>query len=278
MDLSFRALFAHQNGRSYAITTTFDGEDLVNGGLHQAVDVGNFGMDDPITSPITGRARGLYHYDTAIGIEYELGDGWMLELWHLNATLSTGLAMTPGRSDTGDWVDVTRGQVCGRTGNSGALVNGKPMPAHTHIRLERGGQPHDIAPYLLGRPFTLEDDMLGRRARFLREPFKAELLPGTAIRDDVDDLSKPAVNRSPASGDPWVLTVIATIPDGAEFRASTEWWVYGSNTRGLLAFHSQAATRLPPQVDTAANLAAHRAGFYAGRDAATAAAGKVEPT
>ena len=160
IDLSFRALFAHQSGRPYNITTTFDGRDLINGGMHMAVDVGNFGMNDPLLSPITGRARGLYNFDTAIGLEYELGNGWILQLWHINATLSAGLSMIPGRSDTGDWVDVVRGQVCGRTGNSGALVNGAPMPAHTHIELERDGQRYDVAPYLLGQPFdTQEEDM-----------------------------------------------------------------------------------------------------------------------
>ena len=162
IDLSLRALFAHQSGRSYAITTTYDGRDLINGGTHQAVDVGNFGLDDPILSPITGRARGLYHFDGAIGIEYELGQGWTLEIWHLNATLAAGLSMTPGRSDVGDWIAVSRGQVCGRTGNSGALVGGKPMPAHSHIELEKGGQRYDVAPYLLGRffdPLQEEDEM-----------------------------------------------------------------------------------------------------------------------
>ena len=160
IDLSLRALFAHQNGRSYAITTTFDGRDLVNGGAHMAVDVGNFGMDDPIMAPTTGRARGLYHFDSAIGIEYELGNGWVLQLWHLNATLAAGLSMVPGRSDTGDWINVERTQVCGRTGNSGALVGGAPMPAHTHIELERNGKRYDVAPYLLGQPFdTQEEDM-----------------------------------------------------------------------------------------------------------------------
>lgn len=160
LNLSLRSLFAHANGRPYSITTTFDGRDLINGGMHMAVDVGNFGMDDPILAPMTGRARGLYHFDTAIGIEYDLGNGWALKLWHLNATLAAGLAMTPGRSDTGDWINVTRGQVCGRTGNSGAYVNGRPMPAHTHIELEREGTRYDVGPYLLGQPFdTQEEDM-----------------------------------------------------------------------------------------------------------------------
>ena len=86
--------------------------------------------------------------------------------------------------------------------------------------------------------------MLGQRTSFYREPFRAELQPSTAIRDDIDDLSKDPVNRSPASGGPFVLTVVGKAT-GAEFRGSTEWWVYGSNNRGLLAFHSLAATRVP---------------------------------
>lgn len=182
INLSFRALFAHADGRSYAITTTFDGRDLVNGGEHMAVDVGNFGMNDPILSPITGRARGLYHYDTAIGIEYDLGAGWTLQLWHLNATLSAGLALVPGRSDAGDWVDVVRGQVCGRTGNSGALVNGRPMPAHTHIELEKDGKRYDVAPYLLGRPFDpQEDDMKLPEAGYFAV---GKVGPGNRLRID----------------------------------------------------------------------------------------------
>lgn len=156
IDLSLQSLF-YSSG--YAITGQFDGLDLVNGGKHRATDVGNFGMDDPIKAPGNLRARGLYHFDTAIGIEYELGDGWSLELWHLNATLGP-LSMVPGISAQGPWIDVLRGTITGRTGNSGALVNGQPMPAHTHIVLENGGVPFDVEPYLLGQPFnTAEDDM-----------------------------------------------------------------------------------------------------------------------
>lgn len=160
IDLSFRALFAHANGRPYAITTTFDGRDLVNGGMHMAVDVGNFGMDDPIKA-VSRRGRGLYNFDGAIGYEDDLGNGWTLQRWHLNTTWAAGLSLIPGRSDVGDWADVQVGQIVGRTGNTGALVNGKPMPAHTHIELEKGGVRYDVAPYLLGQPFDplQEDDM-----------------------------------------------------------------------------------------------------------------------
>lgn len=213
IDLSFRALFAHANGRPYAITGQFDGIDLVNGGKHEATDVGNFGMDDPILSPIDGRGRGLYHFDTAIGVEYELGDGWSLELWHLNATLSAGLTMVPGRSDVGDWIPVKRGMVCGRTGNSGALVNGRPMPAHTHITLERGGQPYDVEPYLLGRPFVTapEDDM--RLPLNLSAIAYGELGAGNRIRE-TPSLTAPYVETSAAQrvqvfgvvpGQPWAV-------------------------------------------------------------------------
>lgn len=223
IDLSLRALFAHQSGRPYAITTTFDGRDLINGGMHMAVDVGNFGINDPILSPITGRARGLYHSDGAIGIEYELGNGWTLQLWHLNATLAAGLVMTPGRSDTGDWINVTRGQICGRTGNSGALVNGQPMPAHTHIELERGGQRYDVAPYLLGQPFdTQEEDMKLPNAGYFAT---GKVGAGNRLR----------INHTTTEGSEVVASVLDvqligivtggtpyTLPDG---RTGTRWYI-----------------------------------------------------
>lgn len=142
IDLSFKALFATPAG--YKVTGQFDGLDLINGGKHQATDVGNFGSNDPILSPITGKAMGMAHFDGALGVDYDIGNGWHVQLWHLNATLAP----------IGIWVDVNRGQVCGRTGNTGV----QPMPAHTHVELERAGVRYDIEPYLLGRPFDTEDE------------------------------------------------------------------------------------------------------------------------
>ena len=175
VDLSLRALFAQASGKPYAITGQFDGLDLVNGGKHRATDVGNRGMDDPILSPIDGLAQGLYHYDTAVGIRYRLSAEYLLELWHLSVTLAAGLAMVPGRSDDGDWVDVDRGQVCGRTGNTGGkTAAGQPMPAHTHIVLKHNGVPIDVEPYLLGRalPLTPQEDTMRFRGS------KLNVVPG----------------------------------------------------------------------------------------------------
>ena len=149
IDLSLRALF--RDGARYRVTGQYDGIDLLNGGKHRATDVGNFGMDDPILSPITGWAVGLRHWDSALGVRYALGNDWLLELWHLNATLAP----------LSKWVQVTKGQVCGRTGNTGAkLPDGSPMPAHTHIVLKRHGIPYDVERYLLGVPFPTEEDVI----------------------------------------------------------------------------------------------------------------------
>lgn len=145
VDLSFRALFAAHDGRPYAVTGQFDGVDLINGGKHRATDVGNFGMNDPILSPIDGMAMGMLHTDGAIGIDYPIGNGWHVQLWHLNATLAPLNTLVP----------VVKGQVCGRTGNTGR----QPMPAHTHVELEREGIRYDIEPYLLGQPFENGDTM-----------------------------------------------------------------------------------------------------------------------
>lgn len=148
--------------RDYRVTNGYDGPDYVNGGKHRAVDVGNFRVDDPIRSPITGRARGRRHYDGALGLEFDLGGGVVLELWHLNATLP--YPHVPRTSTYGDWQAVRAGAVVGATGATGApLSDGKggtvPMPAHTHARLSRAGVPFDPEPHLFGAPITiLEDD------------------------------------------------------------------------------------------------------------------------
>jgi hypothetical protein len=142
IDLSFRALF--RDAEHYRVTGQYEGIDLINGGKHRATDVGNFFKDDPILSPISGMAMGMLHTDGAIGIDYPIGGGWHVQLWHLNATLAPLNQLVP----------VVKGQVCGRTGNTGAkLPNGSPMPAHTHIELERAGIRYDIEPYLFGLPF-----------------------------------------------------------------------------------------------------------------------------
>ena len=234
MDLSFRALFAHQNGRPYNITTTFDGRDLINGGMHMAVDVGNFGMDDPILSPINGKARGLYNFDTAIGIEYDLGNGWTLQLWHLNATLAFGLSLVPGKSSQGQWVDVVRGQVCGRTGNSGAKVNGQPMPAHTHIELEKAGKRYDVAPYLRGLAFNPEDDMRypGPNVPFLL----ADIGPGNNLRSSASlDPSAIALYLDPKQFPAPIQVGVFSYVAGASWNGSTVWaWIGYDGTTYLV--------------------------------------------
>lgn len=170
IDLSFSALF--RSASTYRVTGQFDGVDLLNGGKHRATDVGNFGMNDPILAPITGRAKGMRHFDGALGVAYALGAEWMLELWHLNATLAP----------IGQWVDVTRGQVCGRTGNTGArLPDGRPMPAHTHIVLKRYGVPYDVERYLLGQSLFYTGERVTEEA----DPMATTWRPRTETWDSV---------------------------------------------------------------------------------------------
>ena len=142
----------------YRVTTTFDGLDLVNGGPHEAVDVGDGqGRPAPLLSPVNGPARGLYHFDTAIGIEFRLPDGWSIKCWHLSKTLP--VQMIPGQSAVGRWIIVKQGQQVGMTGHSGTDIRvGKttmPMPWHTHIELWDGTERRDIEPYLFGQPLTI---------------------------------------------------------------------------------------------------------------------------
>jgi murein DD-endopeptidase MepM/ murein hydrolase activator NlpD len=123
--------------KDYRITNRFGGADLVNGGTHGAVDAGNFRQGDPVKAPTNCRALGLTHADGAIGLRFDLGGGWLLELWHLDS-----------RKLGGTYVAVKVGEVLGTTGDTGALVNGKPMSAHTHIELKLNGVKKDPEPYL----------------------------------------------------------------------------------------------------------------------------------
>lgn len=133
--------------RDYRITTTFDGVDLINGGTHQAIDLGNFRQGDPVRAPIACPVRGYRHWDGALGVGMQLGGGYVLELWHLD------------RVDVplDRWTQVPAGTILGVTGDSGRVFG-----AHTHAELERLGVRVDPARYFLGLAtltIDLEDDM-----------------------------------------------------------------------------------------------------------------------
>lgn len=141
----------------YRVTGTFDGIDLVNGGTHQATDVGNGDVGHPVVSPGNIRARGLRNYSRiaplatdALGVEFDMGEGVRIEVWHLSDTLLVAdLNSAPGVTTVGPWQEVTAGQTVARTGNSGAQVGGKAMPAHSHVVGERNGVRFDMQPYLI---------------------------------------------------------------------------------------------------------------------------------
>lgn len=138
----------------YRVTNTFSGPDLVNGGAHRAVDVGNTRRGDQVRSPITGKVRGLKHTDGALGAEFLLGGVVTLELWHLDKVYPAPV-----------WTDVRVGEPVGVTGaTGGTLQNGTPMPAHTHIALKLDGLPVDPEPHLPmverpAIPILLEEEM-----------------------------------------------------------------------------------------------------------------------
>lgn len=136
----------------YRVTNTFYGTDLINGGGHNATDLGNYRTGDPLAAPADCRARALYHWDGARGVEFDLGGGVTIRLWHLETV-----------SLPESWADVRAGERVGYTGASGAPVNGQPMAAHTHAEADRNGVPFDIEPALFGAPievagYTPEDD------------------------------------------------------------------------------------------------------------------------
>lgn len=123
----------------YRVTNTFNGRDFLNGGTHQATDVGNFRGGDAVKAPVACAGLGLRHTDGALGVRFNLGMGVTIDLWHLSKV-----------SIPGDrWTPLAKGQAVGATGNTGArLPDGSPMPFHTHIRAERNRVPFDIEPHL----------------------------------------------------------------------------------------------------------------------------------
>lgn len=131
----------------YRVTNHFWSPDILNGGLHRATDVGNAQIEYPVLVPAACRIMALQHFDGALGLRMADGNGALWELWHLNR-----VSVPFNR-----WTDAIGGQLVGRTGNTGArLPDGRPMPAHTHIELEKDGQRLDPEPYLLGRDYPWE--------------------------------------------------------------------------------------------------------------------------
>lgn len=145
----------------YRVTNPFDGLDLVNKGQHNAVDTGNAGMGWPILAPASVPMRHLHHFDGARGRRWELGGGYVLEAWHVAADASVDPARPTRGTAAGPLVDVKRGQTVALSGNTGGkLLDGSPMPAHTHIALFADGVPIDPEPHLFGAPITgAPDDM-----------------------------------------------------------------------------------------------------------------------
>lgn len=138
----------------YRVTNPFAGIDLVNGGRHNAVDAGNAGMGWTVLAPARVPMRYLHHFDGARGRRWELGNGYVLEAWHVAADA----AVDPPRPTKGTAAseprNFNRGTPVALTGNTGAQVGGKPMPAHTHIALFENGKPIDPEPHLFGAPIT----------------------------------------------------------------------------------------------------------------------------
>lgn len=211
----------------YRVTNTFDGEDGINGGKHRAVDVGNFRTGQAIRAPRTCRATGRRHFDGALGVEFDLGFGLVLGLWHLNRVDLLRDLQT----------EVSQGRVVGLTGNTGPrLPDGRPMPAHTHVEIKHNGIPIDPEPYLPmvergAIAIPLEDDMevkganlrhiRNRRTRTtIRAAFRAG--PGRSHRI-ISELSAGARFFPIAEVDG---EAVGTAPDRTK-------WLYGIKTAGV---------------------------------------------
>lgn len=195
----------------YRITSGFLDRDILNGGLHRAVDVGNASTEHPVLSPYGGQMRQLHHFDGARGREWDLGNGHALEAWHLSPDPED-----PHKPDKGTlrgpWQRVERGQQIALTGNTGAdLPDGSPMPAHTHWMLLRHGVAIDPEPHLyidgvFGVPIAgAIDDM----ARFTDVP------EGHPFYHDIEWMAEQGITRGIPNPD----GTLRYEPDAATTRA-----------------------------------------------------------
>jgi hypothetical protein len=219
----------------YYVTNKFDGPDLVNiGGRHNATDVGNFGLNDPVVAPFTGRCRGKRHFDTSLGIEFDLGGGWSLELWHLNETQRVDVVA--GASTVGPWIPCSRNDRVGITGKTGPpLANGSPMPAHTHIALILAGVLVDAEPYLFGRPVPIggpeEDDM--RTPKNLKHLVQVTVAVGSNLRRE----PSTSADALPVDSGPARMALHGFVTGGAwtiGTQSGTEWAVVSTHKGEVL--------------------------------------------
>jgi hypothetical protein len=175
--------------RDYRITNHYSSVDILNGGMHRAVDVGNFREGDPVYSPGPCSAIALRHTDGALGVRFYAPNGEVWELWHLDRTDISGTQRT----------NVRAGQQVGITGNTGArLPSGAEMPKHTHIEREVNGARVDPEPYLLGQDYNwtgIEEGDLVPRLRPVREQW--DIPSGTPFWLDGPEQGIPKSFTSP---------------------------------------------------------------------------------
>lgn len=206
----------------FRVTNTFDGPDLINGGQHKAIDVGNktrlppalggnTGAGEPILCPVDCLVRPLWHWDGALGLDLSLTETLTLRLWHLSKTAVAVARPTGKFVSVGEWEPTLAGRIIGVTGNSGK----QPMPAHTHIELWHHKVRIDPHPYLLmveQAPLPLpEDDMklligqaltvgdVGKGNRLRVDPMTAA---GSVITPDTLEVK---VLQTDTTGEPYTL-------------------------------------------------------------------------
>ena len=177
----------------YRITAGYLDRDILNGGIHRAVDAGNASTEWPVYSPSSAPMRHLHHFDGARGREWDLGNGWSFQGWHFAADPED-----PPKPDKGTraglWQSVQRGQRVATTGNTGAdLPDGSPMPPHTHWVLSRYGVAVDPEPYLY-----------------------IDGKPGMPIEGAIDDMA-----------------TFTDVPEGHRFYADIEWLAQQGITTGI---------------------------------------------
>lgn len=267
------------------VTNPYDGPDLVNGGIHRATDAGSYnrlvagsGMNVPVIAPMKCPARGLHHYDGALGVDFSVGPNLSLQVWHLGTTLPVD-PPSGKTTSAGPWQLVDPGQQVGLTGQTG-LGTG----AHSHIELWDHGARIDPEPYLemVEKPaIPLPEEDMKLSGTFVRHVVNRQgrLTANTNFRRGVtpDDNGIIAVLPATALFIPTVVVKglpAGTAPDREEYYGGIKTAVPGAPGDWFGYVHSSLLPRTPDGKGVA--LDPIEAGFTAEDMAAAKVQGRAE--
>ena len=102
---------------AFRVTQSFGHWDAIFGGIHGAMDIGNFFCGDSVYSMLGGVAIHLRDPNGALGVEVSHANAWRTQVWHLS------------KINVPNGVRVPKGRLLGRVGSTGLNIGG----CHVHV-------------------------------------------------------------------------------------------------------------------------------------------------